>query len=77
MSGVFVDKCEENKKLNVLGRWYKPWFYKHAENFLESDGADYEFIPTVDFFHRHNRCVSLFGSVKILLVAGIGESFGP
>ena len=45
MSGVFVDKCEENKKLNVLGRWYKPWFYKHVETFLEKVR-----IPSVHFF---------------------------
>jgi delta24-sterol reductase len=55
MSGFFVDKCEDSKKLNSMGRWYKPWFYKHVETFLESDSVDYEYIPTVDFFHRHNR----------------------
>jgi hypothetical protein len=57
MSGVFVDDYERSK-LNCLGRWYKPWFYKHAETFMESAGADYEYIPTVDFFHRHNKYVA-------------------
>ena len=55
MSGVFVDKCDEPDKLNNFGRWYKPWFYKHVETFLKSEGLDHEYIPTVDFFHRHNR----------------------
>jgi hypothetical protein len=42
---------DEAKKFNNVATW----FYKHAETFLNSDGADYEYIPTVDFFHRHNR----------------------
>jgi hypothetical protein len=44
----------KKKKFNNVATW----FYKHAETFMNSDGADYEYIPTVDFFHRHNRWIS-------------------
>jgi len=67
MSGVFVDTCDEPGKLNNFGRWYKPWFYKHVETFLSSKTLDYEYMPTVDFFHRHNRC----GSLKFKIVEGM------
>ena len=39
-------------------RWYKPWFYKHAESYMDDDTqkqGNVEYIPTRDFFHRHNR----------------------
>ncbi len=38
-----------------LRRWYKPWFYKHVESFMSSEDALVEYIPTVDFYHRHNK----------------------
>jgi len=53
MRGRFTSGCER-AKLNRLGRWYKPWFYTPARTFLEK-GPAVEYIPTVEFFHRHNR----------------------
>ena len=33
MTGNLVDSCEPGK-LNEIGLWYKPWFFKHAEGFF-------------------------------------------
>ena len=41
--------------INLLYRWYTPWFYKHAETYLNSPKPVVEYVPTVDFFHRHNK----------------------
>ena len=36
MTGVFVEEDEvEQDKINRMGRWYKPWFYKYVETFIE------------------------------------------
>ena len=59
-------KLMSQKKMSVCSttclcctpRWYKPWFYKHVETYLRPNLAPegaVEFIPTVDFFHRHNK----------------------
>ena len=50
MTGTFVDNYEPDK-LNRIGLWFKPWFYKHVESFLKS-GKGVEYIPTVDFLFR-------------------------
>merc|ERR1712223_1340083 len=60
MSGKFVDDTNEDHAINNIGRWYKPWFYKHVESFLENkeealEKEFVEYIPTVDYFHRHNK----------------------
>ena len=59
MSGNFVDHCPDGRKLNRIGRWFKPWFHRHVETFLTDPGKKEEerreFMPTYDFFHRHNR----------------------
>jgi len=34
MTGTFVDNYEPDK-LNRMGLWFKPWFYKHVETFLK------------------------------------------
>jgi len=53
MTGTFVDNYEPDK-LNRMGLWFKPWFYKHVETFLKK-GQRVEYIPTVDFLFRHNK----------------------
>ena len=50
MTGTFVDNYEPDK-LNRMGLWFKPWFYKHVETFLKK-GQRVEYIPTVDFLFR-------------------------
>lgn len=55
MSGIFVDKVPSGGKINRVSKWYKPWFYKHVQTFMKNDKESVEYIPTVDFFHRHNK----------------------
>lgn len=43
-------------QINRLTRWHKPWFYKHAENYLRT-GRGYEYVPLEDYLLRHNRAI--------------------
>ena len=54
MTGKMVDSCEPDK-LNEIGKWFKPWFFKHVEEFLQHSGEFTEFIPLRDYYHRHSR----------------------
>ena len=58
MSGKFVDKVPQGAKYNAVMRWYKPWFYKHVEQYMNDKvqaQGNVEYIPTMDFYHRQNR----------------------
>eukprot|EP00729_Bicosta_minor_P008581 gene8581-4728_t len=46
----------EQAKVNRLGLWFKPWWYKHAETYLKS-GAGHEYVPLRDYLLRHNRSI--------------------
>lgn len=35
MTGNFVEHCHDNRKLNKIGRWYKPWFHKHVQSIMK------------------------------------------
>ena len=35
MTGNLVDCCEPGK-LNEIGVWHKPWFFKHVQGFFET-----------------------------------------
>lgn len=65
----FVDAPvgEERNKINRLNLWFKPWFYKHVQTFLQS-GPDYEFVPIRHWFHRHTR--SIFWELEDLIPFG-------
>ena len=54
MNGEFVDDYDP-KLLNRFSLWFKPWFYKHVEEVLDSRQSRVEYMPTQDFFHRQNR----------------------
>lgn len=59
MVSRFVDKPtrpEEKAKINHINRWYKPWYYKHVETFLEK-GETEEYIPLRHYYHRYTRSV--------------------
>jgi delta24-sterol reductase len=57
MACDFVDvKDVPANQINRIGRWYKPWFYKHVETFLER-GEAVEYIPLRDYFHRHTKSI--------------------
>lgn len=55
MVGQFADAVAEDGTLNTIGLWYKPWFYKHVETYLESGKSGVEYLPARDYFHRHSR----------------------
>ncbi|XP_067937585.1 delta(24)-sterol reductase-like isoform X2 [Watersipora subatra] len=58
MKGRLTDGEEGcNAKVNAIGRWYKPWFFKHVEEFLERNQAGVEYIPLRDYYHRHSRSI--------------------
>lgn len=67
MTGDFADAPADRSKVNPLGRWYKPWFYKHVETFLDGDGGE-EYIPLQDYILRHNR--SIFWVVAHMIPRG-------
>lgn len=66
MTGNLVDSCESGS-LNAIGRWYKPWFFKHVEKFL-SIGRSTEFIPLRQYYHRHSR--SIFWEIQDIIPFG-------
>ncbi len=66
MVGDMVDSCEVHK-LNEIGRWHKPWFFKHVESFLTT-GEETEYIPLRDYYHRHSR--SLFWEIQDIIPFG-------
>jgi delta24-sterol reductase len=56
---------------NRIGRWYKPWFYKHIESFLTKQGVIddfYEYVPLRQYYHRYTR--SLFWHGELLVPFG-------
>ena len=46
----------ERTRINRINRWHKPWFYKHAESFLER-GPGAEYVPLDEYYHRHSRSI--------------------
>jgi delta24-sterol reductase len=58
MVGRMTDVCADTSKINRIGRWYKPWFFKHVESYLaEGYTVADEYIPTRDYYHRHTRSI--------------------
>jgi delta24-sterol reductase len=55
MNGKFVDDAGTDGPVNAIGRWYKPWFYKHVQTYLEHRKECIEYLPVRDYFHRHTR----------------------
>jgi delta24-sterol reductase len=64
--GEFAD-LPDGVKPNRIGRYYKPWFYKHIESFLERGEAT-EYVPLRDYYHRYTR--SLFWHGELLVPFG-------
>jgi delta24-sterol reductase len=55
MRGAFTDAVGSDGPLNAIGRWYKPWFYKHVQIYLDNSKEGVEYLPLRDYFHRHTR----------------------
>ncbi len=69
MLGNFVNDAQDSTEpINRIGQWHKKWFYTHVETILHNQVSKVEFIPTKDFFHRHNR--SLFWLLRYLVPMG-------
>ncbi|MGH8569065.1 MAG: FAD-binding oxidoreductase, partial [Gammaproteobacteria bacterium] len=67
MTGDFIDRPPDQAKVNAIGWWFKPWFYKHCQSFLE-DGNGEEYIPLRQHYHRHTR--SLFWEGELIIPFG-------
>ena len=68
MTGVLTDKPGGDGCVNPIGRWYKPWFYKHVEGFLQARQAAVEYLPLRDYLHRHTR--SYFWAMEEIIPFG-------
>lgn len=55
MVGKYSD-YEPNLTVNSVTWWYKPWFYKYVESFLQA-GKHTELIPLREYLLRHNRAI--------------------
>ncbi|XP_037092435.1 delta(24)-sterol reductase-like isoform X2 [Pollicipes pollicipes] len=71
MTGDFVSSAEPDK-VNAIGMWYKPWFFKHVEGFLER-GQGCEYVPLRDYYHRHTR--SIFWEIQDIIPFGNNAAF--
>lgn len=49
---------------NRIGRWYKPWFYKHVQSFLEKGKAT-EYVPLRQYYHRYTRSLYFHGELLV------------
>jgi delta24-sterol reductase len=61
--GDFAD-LPANEKANPIGRYYKPWFYKHAEQKARS-GESSEYVPLRDYYHRYTRSLYWHGELLV------------
>ena len=66
MTGQMVDCCEPDQ-LNEIGRWFKPWFFKHVQGYLDANTTGTEYIPMKDYYHRHSRYYTNITVSMILL----------
>ncbi|XP_055312887.1 delta(24)-sterol reductase-like [Sitodiplosis mosellana] len=61
MTAVMVPDHEvDHRKINDVGKWYKPWFFKHVENILKTVPKGQtitEYLPLRDYYHRHSRAL--------------------
>lgn len=63
-----VDNVGRDGKLNPIGKWHAPWFFKQVEKHLKSKRTAIEYIPLRDYYHRHTK--SLFWEVQDIISFG-------
>ncbi len=68
MRGRLTDDSRSDGTRNPIGRWYKPWFYKHVESYLKDRKHGIEYIPLRDYLHRHTR--SYFWAMEEIMPFG-------
>lgn len=44
-------------QINPIGYFWKPWFYKHVERFLDYKQPKVEYIPLRHYYHRHTKSI--------------------
>jgi len=76
MVGDFADSVGTDGILYRHGRWYQPYFYKHAEetfNRVKPDSNEplIEYLPLRDYYYRHSR--SVFWEMENIVP--LGDSF--
>lgn len=71
MTGNLTDEAEPDK-INPIGYFWKPWFFKHVEGFLRS-GPAVEYIPIRHYYHRHTR--SIFWELQDIIPFGNNPIF--
>ena len=65
---------DSSKSVNAIGRWYKPWFFKHVQSKLDKRATVFtEYIPLRDYYHRHTR--SLFWELQDIVPFGNNAIF--
>ncbi|KAJ3361178.1 hypothetical protein GGF32_007733 [Allomyces javanicus] len=71
MVGKMVDAVPRGGTVNVLSRWYKPWFFTHVASFLNRPAGTpnaVEYLPLRDYYHRHTR--SIFWEIQDIVPFG-------
>ncbi|XP_045473479.1 delta(24)-sterol reductase-like [Harmonia axyridis] len=67
MIGKQTDKIDTDN-FNPIGRWYKPWFFKHVQDMLNQKSHVTECAPLRDYYHRHSR--SIFWELQDIIPFG-------
>jgi len=65
--GHYVDEPKAGEVVNPVGRFYKPWYYKHVETALTNGGFS-EVLPVMDYFHRFSK--SIFWELEDMIPFG-------
>ncbi|KAL4656040.1 delta(24)-sterol reductase-like [Arapaima gigas] len=71
MTGMMTDEAEPDK-INRIGFYFKPWFFKHTECFLKEDCRAVEYIPLRHYYHRHTR--SIFWELQVTDIIPFGNN---
>ncbi|XP_071799602.1 delta(24)-sterol reductase-like [Asterias amurensis] len=71
MTANMTDEVEE-QKINDIGKYWKPWFFKHVQQYL-TIGEGYEYIPLRHYYHRHTR--SIFWELEDIIPFGNNPVF--
>ena len=68
MLGHYADDVPAGGIVNRIGKWYKPWFYLHVKEYLNSMKKGTEYVPLRDYYHRHTK--SLFWEMQDIIPFG-------
>ncbi|XP_067893059.1 delta(24)-sterol reductase [Heterodontus francisci] len=72
MTGVLTDVAIPDK-INRIGYYYKPWFFKHVTKYLRESHSEVEYIPLRHYYHRHTR--SIFWELQDIIPFGNNPFF--